>query len=102
MCSDIVVDDAEDDGKEAQKELEVQPEKEATGNLLHCEFGALTLQIGLVCFDIVVDDAEEYTLRVMEAAAEKVEAEAARKEAMTRPKRVLKPSHLQKSPFVKK
>ncbi|CAN6986312.1 unnamed protein product [Brassica oleracea var. botrytis] len=78
MCSDIVVDDAEDDGKEPQKELEVQPEKEAT------------------------DDAEEYTLRVMEAAAEKVVAEAARKEAMTRPKRVLKPSHLQKSPFVKK
>ncbi|CAF1710302.1 unnamed protein product [Brassica napus] len=71
-------DDAEDDGKEPQKELEVQPEKEA------------------------IDDAEEYTLRVMEAAAEKVEAEAARKEAMTRPKRVLKPSHLQKSPFVKK
>uniref|UniRef100_M4F949 Uncharacterized protein n=1 Tax=Brassica campestris TaxID=3711 RepID=M4F949_BRACM len=79
-------DDAEDDGKEPQKELDVQPEKEAT------------------------DDAEEYTLRVMEAAAEKVEAEAAenveaeaaRKEAMTRPKRVLKPSHLQKSPFVKK
>ncbi|KAG2291207.1 hypothetical protein Bca52824_037876 [Brassica carinata] len=36
------------------------------------------------------------------SSAEKVEAEAARKEAMTRPKRVLKPSHLQKSPFVKK
>ncbi|KAH0894009.1 LOW QUALITY PROTEIN: hypothetical protein HID58_056438, partial [Brassica napus] len=98
----LQIDDAEDDGKEPQKELEVQPEKEATGNLLHCEFGALTLQIGLVCSDIVVDDAEEYTLRVMEAAAEKVVAEAARKEAMTRPKRVLKPSHLQKSPFVKK
>ncbi|KAH0873385.1 hypothetical protein HID58_070747 [Brassica napus] len=48
-------DDAENDGKEAQKELEVQPEKEAT------------------------DDGEEYTLRVMEAAAEKVEAEAADK-----------------------
>ena len=55
-----------------------------------------------MCSDIVVDDGEEYTLRVMEAAAETVEAEAARKEAMTRPKRVLKPSHLQKSPFVKK
>ncbi|KAH0899920.1 hypothetical protein HID58_049488 [Brassica napus] len=109
-------DDAEDDGKEPQKELEVQPEKEATGNLLRCEFGALTLQIDDAEDDgketqkelevqpekEATDDAEEYTLRVMEAAAEKVEAEAARKEAMTRPKRVLKPSHLQKSPFVKK
>jgi len=63
-----------------------------------------------MCSDIVVDDGEEYTLRVMEAAAEKVEAEAAekveaeaaKKEAMTRPKRVLKPSNLQKTPFVKK
>lgn len=56
-----------------------------------------------MCSDFIVDDAEEYTLRVMAVAAEKIEKEAARKETMmTRPKRVSKPSHLQKYPFVKK
>ncbi|KAL0828143.1 hypothetical protein Bca101_051821 [Brassica carinata] len=93
-------DDAEDDGKEPQKELEVQPEKEATGNLLRYDAEDDGKETQKECSQ--KKRQLEYTLRVMEAAAEKVEAEAARKEAMTRPKRVLKPSHLQKSPFVKK
>ena len=38
---------------------------------------------------------------MMEAGAEKVEEEPARKEAMTRPERVSKPSRLYKSPFVR-
>ncbi|CAN6849953.1 unnamed protein product [Brassica oleracea var. botrytis] len=94
-------DDAEDDGKEPQKELEVQPEKEATDDA-EDDGKETQKELEVQPEKEATDDAEEYTFRVMEAAAEKVEAEAARKKAMTRPKRVLKPSHLQKSPFVKK
>ncbi|KAF8084351.1 hypothetical protein N665_0721s0008 [Sinapis alba] len=86
-------EEAEDNGEEAELDGSEKDFEEAEKE--HEELEELEEE--------AADDAEEYTLQVMAAAAEKVEEEAARNEAMQRvSKRMSKPSRLQKSPFVKK